>query len=314
MQLAKNMSNAENTKILKMRNICVCICTFKRPELLKRLLSELGTQETGNLFTYSILVVDNDKGRSAEPVVADFRRASSIPIQYHIEPRQNIGLARNKAVAHCASELLAFLDDDEFPTSQWLRLLLNACDKYDVDGVLGPVKRHFDEPPPKWVLKGGFYDRPVRPTGSIVHWTEGRTGNVLLRTSVFSGCSVPFNPDFRGGEDTDFFRRMIEQGYRFVWSAEAVAFEVVPPLRWQRSFLLRRALLRGATTLNHPTFGVRDIAKSLFAIPAYVIALPFTLFWGQHKFMNLLVRLFDHLGKILAVFGFNPVKEHYVTE
>jgi hypothetical protein len=30
--------------------------------------------------------------------------------------------------------------------------------------------------------------------------------------------------------------------------------------------------------------------------------------------MNLLVRLFDHLGKLLAVIGINPVSEAYVTE
>ena len=35
---------------------------------------------------------------------------------------------------------------------------------------------------------------------------------------------------------------------------------------------------------------------------------------GQHRFMSLLVRLCDHLGKILAVIGINPVKGPYITE
>jgi hypothetical protein len=30
--------------------------------------------------------------------------------------------------------------------------------------------------------------------------------------------------------------------------------------------------------------------------------------------MTVLVSLCDHLGKLLAVLGFNPVKEQYVTE
>lgn len=41
-------------------HISVCICTFKRPSLLLRLLKELAGQETQGLFTYSIVVVDND--------------------------------------------------------------------------------------------------------------------------------------------------------------------------------------------------------------------------------------------------------------
>lgn len=292
----------------------MCICTYKRPELLRRLLDKLRAQETQNLFTYSILVVDNDQSMSAEPVIAQFRGISNIPIQYHVEPRQNIGLARNKAVANCCSDFLAFIDDDELPIPNWLLLLLKTYDQCGVDGVLGPVKRHFEVTPPQWVLKSGFYDRPVRPTGSAVHWTEGRTGNALLNMELFREPGARFDPEFRGGEDTDFFRRMIDKGHKFVWSAEAEAFEIVPPVRWNRSFLLRRALLRGASTLNHANFGFRDIAKSAIAVPAYVIALPVALLWGQHKFMDLLVRLCDHLGKLLAICGINPVKEHYITE
>jgi len=298
----------------KARDICVGICTYKRPELLRHLLHQLRTQETRNLFTYSILVVDNDDARSAEPVVAEFARTSNIPVQYYSEPRQNIGLARNKVVQNCHSDFLAFIDDDELPIPAWLLLLLQTYDQYEADGVLGPVKRRFDVPPPHWVLKSGFYDRPVRPTGSAVHSLEGRTGNVLLNMDLFRESDARFDPAFRGGEDTDFFRRMIAKGHKFVWSAEAEASEVVPPARWNRWFLLRRALLRGASNLNHSNFGFREVVKSALAVPAYTLALPWTLFWGQHKFMDVLVRLCHHLGRLLALCGINPVKEHYITE
>src|SRR5213593_4788048 len=82
----------------KAAHISVCVCTYKRPVYLKRLLTELGKQKTDGLFTYSIVVADNDHSRSAEPVVEDFTAGSSIPVRYCVEPRQNIALARNKAV------------------------------------------------------------------------------------------------------------------------------------------------------------------------------------------------------------------------
>jgi hypothetical protein len=50
--------------------------------------------------------------------------------------------------------------------------------------------------------------------------------------------------------------------------------------------------------------------KLLF--PKFV--LPFAAMVGHHKFMTVLVSLCDHLGKLLAVFGLNPIKEQYVTE
>ncbi len=295
-------------------HISICVLTYKRPDLLRRLLGDLATQETGGSFTYSIVVADNDRQRSAEALVADFATNTTIPVTYCVEPQQNITQARNTAIEYSNGEFIAFIDDDEFPTKDWLLTLYKACNEYDVDGVLGPVKESFDENPPRWVVEGKFYERTTYPTGTTLDWRDGRTGNVLLRKRVFTPGELPFRTEFHRGGDTDFFRRMTERGHSFIWCNEAVAYEVIPPIRWSRAFMLKRALLRGAITLKHPTFGVREIATSLIAIPAYAIALPFTLVFGQHTFMRLLVRLFDHLGKLLAVVGINPVKSPYATD
>jgi succinoglycan biosynthesis protein ExoM len=295
-------------------HISVCICTYKRPELLRRLLGELSQQQTDNNFTYSIVVVDNDSLRSAEIAVREIEGSAGIVAQYCVEPRQNIALARNKAVENAVGNYIAFIDDDEFPQKTWLLTLYNACREYRVDGVLGPVKRFFDEKPPEWLLKSKFYERPTYPTGLVIDWRKGRTGNVLLKRHLFPLGEMPFKPEFRQGEDQEFFNRKIASGHSFVWCNEAVAYEVVPPGRWKRSFMLRRALLRGSIEPKTPNFGFRDIARSLVAVPAYLVALPVALLIGQHKFMEMLVSLFDHLGKLLAVVGINPVKEQYVTE
>jgi succinoglycan biosynthesis protein ExoM len=42
--------------------------------------------------------------------------------------------------------------------------------------------------------------------------------------------------------------------------------------------------------------------------------LPLALLGGQSKFMVCLVKLFDHVGRLLALVGMNPVTEPYVTE
>jgi glycosyltransferase involved in cell wall biosynthesis len=295
-------------------HISVCVCTYKRPVLLKRLLDKLNRQETGGLFTYSIVVSDNDRAKSAEAVVAGMRLSSAVPMKYCFEPRQNIALARNKVVENAEGTFVAFIDDDEFPDPSWLLRLFNTCNQYNVDGVLGPVKRHFDEDPPAWIRKSRLYDRRVNPTGMRVDWHEARTGNVLLKRQILIGDAAPFRPEFRAGEDQDFFRRKIEQGYKFVWSAEADVYEVVPPARWKRLYLVRKALLRGAAAGLYPTCGAASTAKSIISVLLCAVALPFALFLGQHRFMTLLVKLCFHLGTVLIKMGINPIREQYVSD
>lgn len=295
-------------------HICVCICTFKRLPFLRRLLSALAAQETGGRFTYSVVVADNDRQQSAKPVVDEWAAGSTLRVSYCLEVRQNIALTRNKAIEHAHGDFVAFIDDDEWPTPRWLLTLFTACRDYDVDGVLGPVKPHFDEPPPRWVVAGKFYDRPTYPTGFVIDWRKGRTGNVLLKGRLFDGETQPFRPQFLTGEDQDFFRRMIDKGRRFIWCDEAVAYETVPSIRWNRTFMLRRALLRGAVSLVHPTARPAAIARSILAAPAYTVVLPFALLLGQGRFMTCLVKLCDHVGRLLAVIGIRPIRESYVTE
>jgi succinoglycan biosynthesis protein ExoM len=295
-------------------HISVCACTYKRPELLKRLLKELAKQETRGLFTFSLLIVDNDRLGSAKAVVSDFAAVARLPVSYYLQPVQNICLTRNKAIEGATGEYVAFIDDDEFPQKAWLAMLFQSAQQDDVDGVLGPVTSHFDEEPPDWVIKCRFFERPTHPTGFVIDWREGRTGNVLLKRRLFTPGEPPFNPEFHRGGDTDFFRRMVQKGHRFIWCDEAPVFEVVPPARWTRGFMLKRALLRGSITTKSPAFRPRSVVKSVVAAGCYIAALPFALLLGQHRFMNLLVRLCDHLGKILAFVGINPVKSPYVTD
>ena len=297
------------------QHICVCICTYKRPQLLRRLLGDLADQETNGLFSYSVVVADNDHLRSAEAVVKDFAAvATNIPVKYCMQPQQNISLTRNKAIANATGDFIAFIDDDEFPAKRWLLTLFEACGKYGADGVLGPVKCHFDENPPRWVIKGKFYERPTYPTGFVIDWTKGRTGNVLLRRQIFEDGETAFSPEFHRAGDQDFFRRMIAKGRVFIWCDEAVAYEVVPPVRWTRTFMLKRALLRGTIGMQHPTTRWRRIAKAVIAVPAYTIALPFSLVLGHHRFMSLLIRLCDHLASLLAVVGIKPVRSQLITD
>jgi cellulose synthase/poly-beta-1,6-N-acetylglucosamine synthase-like glycosyltransferase len=264
------------------------------------------------VFTFSIVVVDNDRLQSGEEVASNFSKAGGISLTYCVEPEQNIALARNRAVGNAGGDFIAFIDDDEFPPDNWLITLFNACQKYEADVVLGPVRPFFEGTPPQWLVAGGFCDRLEHKTGMFIHWKEARTGNVLLKRSILKGVDEVFRREFgSGSEDTDFFRRMSKQGFGFVWCNEAPVLESVPPSRWKRRYLLKRALLRGQN--QRQVAGFQSVLKSIIAVPIYAVLLPFLLLIGQHVFMKSMVKLCDHLGKILAFIGFRPMGEKYIN-
>ncbi len=290
-------------------SVTVCICTYRRPIYLDKLLRALAGQITDGDFRMSAVVVDNDAAESARTVVASAVAMTGYPIHYAVESTQNIALARNMALQQAAGDFVVFVDDDEIPGERWLAELLSAYRIYGADGVLGPVLPRYESIPPAWVLKGRFFERPSHDTGTWLTWSETRTGNVLLGRQLLSDTESRFRSEFGiGGEDRDFFRRLIDKGYRFVWCAEAPVYESVPPNRWQRSFMLKRAIQRGMI----PQFGTSAIIKSCVAVPLYCVMLPFLLVLGHHRFMTYLVKTCDHLGRLLAFFGFRVFADKYL--
>jgi succinoglycan biosynthesis protein ExoM len=292
--------------------ITICICTFRRPRLLKKLLLELAKQETSGLFDYSVVVADNDREQSARRVVEEVAGAMPMRIKYCVEMEQNIALARNKAVTNADGDFIAFIDDDEFPSKDWLLTMLKVCNERGVAGVLAPVRPFFESEPPRWLLKGRFCERPEHASGYVLSWRETRTGNVLFRRDILEGLNEPFRRELgNGGEDQEFFKRMIERGHEFIWCNEAPVYEVVPPERWKRGYMLRRALLRGQNERH--LVNARAVFTSLIAVPLYTLMLPFLLLAGHHWVMRYLIRLSDHAGRLIGLMGLRPLGTKYLS-
>lgn len=296
-------------------HICVCICTYKRPKLLEKLLGHLQHQKTDGLFTYSIVVVDNDFEQSAKTTTMVFKWESLRPIDYYCETEKNIARARNKAVQKATGNYIAFIDDDEFPVNDWLFNLYKTCDEYRADGVLGPVLPYFEVNPPQWVIKGKFCERPTYETGTLMHWSNTRTGNVLLRRNIFEGHEYPFDPEFgAGGEDVRFFKEMQGKGSVFIWCNSAPVYEIVPTNRCTKRYFLRRAFLQGNISLQYykntmdNKQRIRIFIKSIIAFILYSFILPISYFLGVHTFMKYLIKDLHHISRFLALSGIVVVK------
>jgi succinoglycan biosynthesis protein ExoM len=299
-------------------HICVCICTFRRPRLLAGLLKALDAQETEGNFGFDVVVVDNDRNASARTVVDSAVRRSERPIRYFIEPEQNIARARNKAVENARGDFIAFIDDDELPGERWLLDMYRALRLFETAGVLGPVLPRYEMAPPSWVIRGEFFVHPSYYSGYFLNWWLTRTGNCLLDGSLFREPGGRFLPEFgSGGEDRDFFKRMIQHGHVFVWCEEAPVYEMVPRDRWNVLTMIRRALLRGKMTYQARRSYPSNLLRSYVAVFSYTLGLPLLLIgsplFGFEVFIKTLIRDCDHLGKLMALFGLNPVRRRYIV-
>ncbi len=289
----------------KVPHISVCIPTYKRPNLLARCLEALQSQESSG-FAYSIIVVDNDIEQSARQLVHKLRQQSPVDLCYDVEPVQNISLSRNRAIANSQTDLIAFIDDDEFPEPTWLLKLINTYNKYSADGVLGPVIPFYEGTPPKWLVKSGLCVRNSYQTGTILSNSKYmRTGNFLFGRHILGSDVTPFNTRFglTGGEDADFFARMLRMGWSFVWCKEARVYEEVPVERQKRSYFVRRAFIRGVTSADQEFFMSVGTLKSIAAVTVYSLGLPVLLAAGHHLFMKYFIKNCDHIAKLLAYGG-----------
>jgi GT2 family glycosyltransferase len=225
--------------------IAICIGTFRRLDLLQELLvgvSQLTFRRT-TTPEIEVIIVDNDPLGSARDICqsGDFR----FPRKYVIEPRRGIAHVRNRAVREAGVvDFLAFIDDDEVPSAEWLEWLLWTHSEYKAEIVAGPVKPNFPAGVPEWIKKGGFFDRSGYQTGTFLEiWC---TANALVSTAVIASISG-FDERFQltGGEDTDFFRRARRAGFKIVWSQEAVVSETISRDRANLRWILHRGFQSG---------------------------------------------------------------------
>lgn len=269
----------------------ICIATYKRPEGLAQLLASLERQTPGAGKNLLVVVIDNDITESARGVVeaAKYSRFHTI---YDVEPVQNIALARNRGLKHCAGEYVAFIDDDELAAPDWLAQLLYLASSSRADVVFGPVLAELPSEAPAWAKKGGFYDRPRQQTGSAVR--AGRTGNALVRRDLLAALGEsPFNPSLglTGGEDYDLFARMSRGGAIMLWCDEAVAYEKVEQKRLTITWLLQRAFRGGQIFADRSGTRPSGLLLALWVL-ARLAAIPVGVLFAA------MIAPFDRVGAI----------------
>lgn len=285
--------------------VTVCIPTFKRPRNLKRLLDAVAALRTDAAL--SVLVADNDaECHAGFDLVRTIAPGYRFPLKAVIAQRRGIAQVRNTLIEHALParpQFIAMIDDDEWPHPEWIDQFLSCAYATGADVLQGSILFGKDG------AADGHAD--IRRPSGLIGMLQG-AGNLLIRRAVLDEMTPPwFDPDFAlsGGEDQEFFVRLMRARKTFAWSDEAIAHGEIPDTRANLLWLLKRAYSVGNSDMRvlikHRSGAgtiARELVKSLVMLllspPAAVI-----LALSPNRRAVPLQKLCRATGKLAAMFG-----------
>ncbi|WP_034857022.1 glycosyltransferase [Sinorhizobium sojae] len=298
--------------------IDIGICTFRRPELAETLRSLASTAHPADALV-RIIVADNDVTPSASALVEALRPGLPFEVAYVHCPASNISIARNACLDNSTADFLAFIDDDETASPEWLTKLLETARSTGADAVLGPVRAHYGQSAPSWMRRGDFHSTlPVWIGGDI---RTGYTCNTLLKLKApaLDGRRFKLALGRSGGEDTDFFTGMHRSGGRIAFAPEAWAREPVPEARASLAWLAKRRFRSGQThgrLLAEKAHGLRlfrnlalAVAKFSYCTLAAAVTFPAPVQRYRYALRGLL-----HAGVVSGLLGHDAIEQYGVRE
>jgi O-antigen biosynthesis protein len=151
-------------------SVTIAVCTRDRPDRLRRCLEAVCVQRT----PARTVVVDNapTTGATARLVAERFPG-----IEYLVEPRPGLDHARNRALAECTTDVLAYTDDDALPDEGWTTALATAFEEEpDLAMVTGLVLPYALDTPAQQIFErlGGFGRGFRRRWASVAPGQAGR--------------------------------------------------------------------------------------------------------------------------------------------
>ena len=191
--------------------VSVVICTRHRPEMLQLCLEHLSEMTH---VPDETLVVDNSSGDEKTQ-----RLAEAFGARYVAEPTRGLSAARNRSLFESRCDVVAFLDDDSIPESQWLEHLLIPFMDDRVAAVTGeiigfaPGDLHTSGTPSG--LVGTRY-----VTRNTPRWFE-----MASFGGIGTGCNMAFRKTACQGEE--FFDERLGRGSPFRIAEENCAFATV---------------------------------------------------------------------------------------
>lgn len=226
----------------------VALCTHDHADRLQRTLVDLARLEPPRQ-PWEFLVVDNGCRDGTPGLLARHAWPAGWQVRVVREDKLGLSNARNRAIADARGEYVIFMDDDETADPDWLCAYERLIDAQHPDAFGGRQVVLFEDARPPWLSDEllGFLGELNRDE-AIVPLDDPATpfygGNFGLRRTVcerigmFDAMLGRKGSDNTGGEEVDFYRRLLDAGFKVWWTPDAVIHHRIQAAKLERSYFL----------------------------------------------------------------------------
>ncbi len=226
----------------------VALCTHNHADRLARTLRDLRALRAPKAG-WELLFVDN----GCTDGTASLLEAQDWPAGWRVrvvhEAKLGLSNARNCAIREAAGEYLLFIDDDETPDPDWLCAYERLIEAQAPDAFGGRIEVLFEGARPAWLADEllGFLGQLKRleqaapltdPKTSFHGGNFGFRRSVCVKIGEFDSMLGRKGTDNTGGEEVDFYRRLLSAGFRVWWTPHAVIHHRIEADKLNRRYFL----------------------------------------------------------------------------
>ena len=257
--------------------LSVILCTYNRSNGLIGTLKSLQFQDLPEHFAWEVVVVDNNSTDETPEKVRKFAENSELIVRYVKEKKQGLSHARNKGVAEARGRYLHFTEDDEIADKNLIREIYGTFKTYKCDCVGGRIYLKCEEKMPTWLIEElwGFLGY-LNYGDNTLQMDEQRYpfgGNMTFSREVFKRIGL-FNvnlgrkgKELLGGEEVDFFRRLLSSGGKGVYQPKALVYHIISQSRLKKNYFRTLHYKEG---MQRALLDDKIYRRCLFGIPLFI--------------------------------------------
>ncbi len=211
------------------------IPTYNRAETLEKTLRAYNNQ-TVSPGSFEIQIIDDGSTDETKDVIRRLQHEVNYALNYHYQPNQGPGAARNWAIKNTTTDYLLISGDDIIPDPNliWEHVKTHTSDPRENIAVLG----HVDWPPDWPMTPLMFYLTELTGTQFGFHQIQDPenagykvfyTSNISLKTRFLKNKDL-FNPKFvyAAYEDIELGYRLENEGLKIKYNKKALGYHEHP--------------------------------------------------------------------------------------
>lgn len=224
----------------------VALCTHNHVDRLTRTLADLEKLKSPD-GPWEFLIIDNGCNDGTSELLSLHRWPDGWQVRVVREEKLGLSNARNRAIAEAKGDFVIFMDDDETAEPDWLCAYERIIRDKQPDAFGGRIRVLFEDMRPVWLTDEllGFLGelnrfetviQLVDPSTSFFGGNFGVRKSVCVAVGGFDAMLGRKGTDNTGGEEVDFYRRLLAAGFKVWWTPEAVICHRIQAAKLDRHY------------------------------------------------------------------------------